>query len=117
MASIITEEQRIPLTATFQTAVGNPAQVDSFAWESSAPDIVEMEEMTAEERARLEIAENVVAIWASAVGPTGMAQVQLKADADMGEGVREITALHDVQVTAAEAVSVLIAAGAPEAKV
>ena len=52
----------------------------------------------------------------TAVGPLGIGQVLLKADADLGEGVKEITGLLDVEVIASEATVAIVAAGAPEPK-
>lgn len=116
MATILTEDQRVALTATFTNAKGNPAQVQNPVWSSSNPAILTMADLTAEERTARGIAADAVASWASAVGPLGTAQAQLTGDADLGDGVREITGLHDLEVRGAEATHVLIAAGAPEAK-
>lgn len=46
-----------------------------------------------------------------AKGAIGTAQVTVSADADLGDGVRELTGLLDVEVLAGEAVSLTIAAG------
>ena len=46
----------------------------------------------------------------------GAAQVNVTADAQIGEGVTEITGVLDVEVKAGQAVALNIAAGAPEEK-
>ena len=43
--------------------------------------------------------------WATASGETGTAQITATADADLGEGVRELITLLDVNVVAGEAVA------------
>lgn len=48
------------------------------------------------------------------VGPVGAFQVTATADADLGEGVRQISGLLEVQVIASEAVSLGITAGTLE---
>jgi hypothetical protein len=46
----------------------------------------------------------------------GVAQVQVTVDADLGPGVRTLTALLDIEVVAAEAISLGVIAGVPELK-
>jgi hypothetical protein len=48
-----------------------------------------------------------------AVGPVGTAQVQVSADADLGEGVKTVTGVADVEVVAGEAAVINISFGAP----
>lgn len=114
MATILTEGQRVLLTAEFKTAKGNTAAVQNPAWSSSDDTVMTLSEPTPEERTAKGIGPDVQARWANAVGRVGTAQAQLVADADVGDGVRAITGLHDIDVKAAEATHVLIAAGAPE---
>lgn len=117
MATIMTEGQRVLLTATFKTLIGNLAAIEDPRWSSSDESIITMAEVTEQERTDRNIAPDVVARWAVAVGPVGIAQAQLKVDPQIGEGEKELTGLHDLEVRAAEATQVLIAAGAPEAQV
>lgn len=114
MATILMEGQRVLLAGAFKTRRGNDADVQNPTWASSAEDIVTLSEPTAEERTAKGLSPTVQARWASAVGPVGSAQVQLMADADLGDGVREITGLLDLTVSAAEATQVLMTAGEPE---
>ncbi len=114
MATILTETQRVLLTGAFKNARGNDAAVQNPVWSSSDETIMTLSEPTADERTAKGIGPDVHARWANAVGPAGTAQVQLVADADLGDGVREITGLHDIEVKAGEATQVLMTAGAPE---
>jgi len=114
MATMMTEGQRVLLTAEFKTAKGNTAAIQNPVWSPSDNTVMTLAEVTEQERTDRNIALDAEARWAVAVGPVGTAQVQLVVDADLGDGVREITGLHDIEVKAAEATQVLIAAGAPE---
>lgn len=106
MATIITDEEQIPLSVGFTTSTGNPATIDGTPrWASSDEAVV-----------TLRVAEDGLSAVAVSVGPLGMAQISVTADADLGEGVREITGILEIEVRAAEAVFVGITAGEPEAK-
>ena len=102
----LTDEQKVALSIDPRTAAGNPASVDGVpVWTSSDPDIV-----------ALEVAEDGKSAVATAAGGLGAAQVSVVADADLGEGVRELTGVLDIEVLAAEAVELGITAGTPELK-
>lgn len=102
--TILTDSQQIPLTAAFTTKKGNPAKVDGVpAWSSSDPAIVTVVP-----------AEDGLTCLALAVGPEGTAQVSVKADADLGSGVREIVGVIDLEVHPGEAVAAVVTGGAPE---
>lgn len=104
---ILTDEQKVSLALDAKTAAGNPAALDDVpSWSTSAPEIVS-----------LDVAADGLSAVATAVGPLGLAQISVTADADLDDGeVRELTALLDIQVVAAEASTLGIAAGAPELK-
>lgn len=70
--------------------------------------------VTDESLASLTVSEDGMSAMLLPLGPVGSFQVQVKADADLGEGVKEILGSLDVELAAGEAVSVEIAAGAPE---
>lgn len=104
MASILGSDQKAPASVNFTDARGNPARVDGVPeWSSSDPAILEVigssDGLTGTVRA---------------VGPLGVAQVQVKADADMGEGTRAIVLTGDVEVIAGEAVAGTVSIGAAE---
>ena len=106
MALILTDEQKVSLSVGFFTKAGNPANVDGTpTWASSDPAIVTV---TPSEDGRSAVA--------TTVGPLGTAQVTVSADADLGEGVKLVTGVLDIEVRPAEAVSAGIVAGTPELK-
>lgn len=106
MLLVLTDEQKVQLSIQPVTAAGNPAKLDGVpAWSVSDANVLS-----------LEVAADGLSAWATAVGNVGTSQVSVSADADLGEGVREITAVLDVEVKAAEAVALTIAAGAPVLK-
>lgn len=102
MPLVMTITQQCELTMQPLDAKGNPAAIDGVAeWAVSNPGVCAIQP------APDGITALVVAI---AVGDT---QVNATADADLGEGVRQITGLLDVSIKAAEAVSLGIVAGTP----
>lgn len=106
MSLILTDEQKVALSIKPVTAAGNPARVDgSPSWSSSDDTIVEV----------VPSADGLSA-EAVTVGPVGTAQVSVVVDADLGAGVRTLTAMLDIEVIAAEAVTVAITPGTPELK-
>lgn len=106
MSLILTDEQKVQLSINPVTAAGNPAKVDGLpVWTSSDEGVI-----------TLEVAEDGLSAWAKTVGNLGSAQLIVKADADLGEGIREIIAILDVEVKPAEAVTLSILAGVPELK-
>lgn len=106
MTLILTDEQKVTLSIQPLTQAGNPAKVDGKpVWSVSNPELISISE-----------SEDGLSVVASTVGPLGSAQVSVSADADLGEGVRELFSILDVEVIAAEAVSLGIVAGTPEPK-
>lgn len=106
MALILTDEQQVVLKLSPRTQRGNPATVDGMpVWSSSDPAVLTVTPIATDPTG--------LSALAVAVGPLGTAQVQAVADADMSSGVRTLTAVLDVEVKAAEAVSLDITADAP----
>ena len=102
---ILTDEQQCSLAVSFKTASGNPATVDGVpTWTQSDPAVLD-----------LQVDGNGMSAMAVTKG-LGPCQVTVTADADLGEGVTNITGTLDVDVKAAQAVSVGISAGAPSQK-
>ena len=102
---ILTDEQEVELSVAPVTAAGNPATVDgAVTWVSSDESIATV----ASTGPTTALVRNT--------GALGTAQIAATADADLGAGVRSIMATLDIQVVAAEAVSVGISAGAPRIK-
>lgn len=75
-------------------AAGNVAPVENIVWASSDEAIVSV----------VPSEDGLSAVF-TAVGPVGNAQLTVTADADMGEGVTNITGTLDVQVIAGDAVA------------
>lgn len=100
---ILTDEQKCTVSVVFKTAKGNPAPVDGVpTWASSSPEIVEITPAADGMSAEL-----------TTPGGLGTAQISVKADADLGADVRDITGLLDVEVKSAGAAIVEIIAAAP----
>jgi len=100
---ILTDEQKCPASVTFKTQKGNPAQVDGApVWASSNEAVAIV--VPSEDGLSAEI---------QTPGGLGTAQISVKADALVGEGVEEIIGLLDVEVKAAGASIVEIATGTP----
>lgn len=105
MSLILTDEQQCPLSIQPVTAAGHPAPVDGVpTWASSDPTVADL----------VVAADGLSADVVS--GNLGTAQISVNADADLGTGVTTITGVLDVQVVAAQAVTLAITAGTPELK-
>lgn len=105
MSLILTDEQKCPLAVAFTTAAGNPAPVDGTpSWNVSNPEVIP----------NLEVSEDGMSAVIRRPGALGVCQVSVTADADLGEGVVQITGVMDVEVKPAQAVNVGITAGTPE---
>jgi len=106
MALVLTDEQKVPLVLAPKTAAGNPAALDGApVWTVSDETVLE-----------LTVSEDGLSASVAAKG-LGSAQVSVVADADLDEGeTREISGVLDIVVVAAEAASLGISAGVPEAK-
>lgn len=103
MALILTDSQQVQLSVAFADKKGNPAKVDGApAWSVSDPAIL-----------TVTAAPDGLSAVVAAVGPIGTAQVSLKADADLGAGVKEVIGTLDIGVVAGEAVSAVLTGGAP----
>jgi hypothetical protein len=106
MALVLTDSQEVELTLRPKTAAGNVGKVDGTpAWTSSAPDVIAVAP-----------AADGLSAKATTTGKLGTAQVQCVADADMGDGVKEITAVLTVEVNPGAAVSLGLDAGEPTEK-
>lgn len=95
--------QKLPLFVAFTDAKGNVASVDGApSWAVSDPSL-----------ATLEVGEDGLSAVVVPVGVLGSFKVQVKADADLGEGLKEIIGEMDIDLMGGEAVAVNISAGAP----
>jgi len=102
MAYTLASGTQVHLKVSYVDAAGNPATVDGdVAWSSSDETIAKV------------TMEGVDSALLQAVGPTGQVQITATADADLGEGVREIITPMDLTVAAGEAVAGTIAPVGP----
>lgn len=101
---ILTTTQKSTLTLDPRDAKGNPAKLDGIpVWSTANPAV-----------GALDVAPDGLSATFVA-GEVGATQVSVVADADLDEGeVRELTGVLDVEVKAAEAISLGVGAGAPE---
>ena len=103
---ILKDSEKVLLSATPVSSAGNPAALDGvLSWESSDPGIIV-----------LEVGKDGLVCTATTVGPLGVAQVTARGDADLGDGVREVIGVLDIEVLPGEAVSLNLGAGVPEPK-
>jgi hypothetical protein len=99
-------EFSVRMQVGYVDANGNKAKVDGeVSWETSDDTMLTVE---------VDPVDSTVC-RVRAVGAAGQAQVQATADADLGDGVRELITLCDIEVVAGEAVAGMIQPlGAPE---
>lgn len=95
--------QKLPLKVAFKDAQGNLAGVEGSPLWSLTDDSM---------GALLVDADGMGAVFTPS-GPLGAVKVQVKADADLGEGVKTIIGELDLDLVAGDAVTVEISAGTP----
>jgi hypothetical protein len=96
MAYTLASGMQVHLQVSYVDASGNPAVIDGdVAWESSDPGVADV----------VVDIDDSTKVTVRAVGPTGQVQVSATADADLGDGVRQIITPMDVTVAAGEAVA------------
>jgi len=101
---LLTDSQKCALAITIVDKKGNAAKVDGVpSWSSSDESV-----------ATVTAAEDGLSASVVAAGPLGTAQINVTADADLGEGVKPIAGVLEVQVVGGETASVAISAGTPE---
>ena len=106
MSLVLLDSQKVLLSVEPFNKAGNPAPIDGKpAWSTSDETVVTVVP-----------SEDGLSCYAITTGKLGVAQVKAAADAHIGEGVTEITALWDIEVLAGEAVSLNGKAGVPEDK-
>jgi len=96
MAYTLMVDYGLNVTVAYTDKYGNPAQVDGdVVWASSDDNIATVEADGT----------NSLNATVKAQTKTGQAQITATADADLGEGVRNLVTLMDVTVVAGEAVA------------
>jgi hypothetical protein len=95
MSSTMSAGTTAEATVMWIDSFGNPAKVDGpTKWESSDDLIVTVSATPGPPTNRAQVV---------SVGPIGPAQIQATADADLGDGVKSITAILDVVVISGQA--------------
>lgn len=106
MAFILTADQQVGLSFSAKDKYGNDAGIDGTpTWTSSD-----------ESKVTVSGGADGKSATAVAVGPVGTAQISVRADADLGDGAREVVGVLDIEVIAGEASVVALSAGTAEAK-
>lgn len=108
MSLVLLDSQKVALSVQPIDAAGNPAKIDGVpAWSvvGANPEIL-----------ALEVAGDGLSCEVLTAGQLGTAQVMVSADADLGEGVKTISGVLDIEVQGGEAVSLNVSAGLPEPK-
>lgn len=101
----LTDIQKVSLAISAVSAAGNPAPIENAVWASSDESIL-----------LVEAAPDGLSAVATTVGPLGNAQVQVSADARIGEGEVPLQGILDVEVISSEAAALSIAPGVPESR-
>jgi len=96
--------EALPLLIAVKDAQGNAAKVDGVPQWAVTDDAL----------ATLEVAADGFSALVKPKGPIGAFKVQVRADADLGEPVKEILGELDIDLVAGEAVKVEISAGQPQ---
>jgi hypothetical protein len=100
MAYTLPNDKVVDVGVSYVDAHGNPATVDGpVTWSSSNDAIATVDAKAGDDK--------VATI--TPVGPVGNVQISVTADADLGEGTRELITLFDVSVVGGEAVAGTIA--------
>jgi hypothetical protein len=105
MAYTLPNGMAVQVKIAYQDASGNPAKVDGeVRWDTSDPALLTVQ---------VDAGDTMNAVVATH-GKVGQGQVTATADADLGEGVRSLVTIMDVDVVAGEAVAGTITpVGAP----
>ena len=106
MAFILTADQQVSLSFSAKDKYGNDAGIDGTPTWTSSDD----------SKVTVSAGADGKSATAVAVGPIGTAQVSVRADADLGDGAREVVGVLDIEVIAGEASIVALSAGTAEAK-
>ena len=105
MLITITNEEKVQLTLAPTTAAGNPATLDGVpTWTVVAGD------------ATVEVSEDGLSAFLVSGAADVTSQIEVVADADLGEGIVTLTDLIDLAVVAAQASVLGLVAGTPTLK-
>ena len=99
----LTNTQQCPIAVSGVDKKGNPAELDSVVFTSSDPSVATVDADPSDPNKAL-----IKAVAA------GTAQINVSADADLGDGVNTLTGTLDLTVVAGQAVGFVINTGTPE---
>lgn len=103
---ILTDVQKVKLKVNPVSKAGNFSPVDGAPkWSTSNEGMV-----------TLNVSEDGMSCEVVATGALGTTQVSVVADADLGDGVTELTGTLDIEVKASAAVTLGLEVGTPEDK-
>lgn len=99
----LTETQKVVLSIAPTDRNGEPAPVEAIEWSTNAPGLVS-----------LTVSEDGLSCTVQALGEVGQAEVEVVADADLGDGVVEIVETAFITIIDDVASSLNLTAGTPE---
>jgi hypothetical protein len=100
--TIITNDQRVPITVSPITQKGKPAKIEGAPlWSSSDVNVL-----------TLEVAQDGLSAFAVGVGE-GTATISVIADADLTGAIKEVAGSVEITVTGAPAASLKVTVGTP----
>ena len=103
MSLVLTDVQKVDLSVTPVDARGNPGVLDGVpVWSTSDDTLVDVTP-----------SDDGLSATIVAKGPLGTCQISVTADADLGEGVKEIAGVLDIEIKGSATVSLNIGAGIP----
>lgn len=103
MAFVLRIDQRVTVSIQPVDRAGNPAAIDGVpVWAAATGAVV------------LTPAADGLSCVIEPTGTLGTEQVNVTCDADLGEGVRTIAGVLELDIVAGEAVAIVINPGAPE---
>jgi hypothetical protein len=85
----------VKMQVSYVDAAGNPAAVDAVSWASSNDAVLKV---------LTDASDNTICV-VHPVGALGQVQVVATADVDLGDGVRELMTVADINIVAGEAVA------------
>ena len=104
---VVTSSQQFVVSVAPVDKRGNTAEVETVQFSSSNPSVLTVEQD----------ASDPLKATVKAVGPLGTGQINVTADAKIGDEVGEISGVLDVEVKAGEAVSLTLNTEAPSEQV
>jgi hypothetical protein len=98
----LTDTQQVPVQIAGADKKGAPAPVQNPTFTSSDPNVATVTQDTTDPTKATVVA-----------GLPGTCQIQVSADADLGDGVTTISGVLDITVVAGQAASIAVTAGTP----